>query len=318
MLKPYFRFFLEAFNDLGKWKVHLAFLAWAGILLYLNFGLDLEKSVFQSIKTNHYGRWANFSYYFSIQFFPFLLCPGLLYLKNHQKNLGPVLVLAFIGSLVLAFDRSFILHYSWAREYTYPLSRFLGQCLEELKSWIIMVLPLGLIWLGMKSWKKDGFLGVRIKNVNLKLYWILLAGMLPLVFFASFSSGFQSAYPRFNDSLIQQVSQAYQINSVWPILTYEILYLADFFTVELFFRGFLILGISHFIGPQVIMPMAASYCALHFGKPFGEALSSVFGGYILGVLAYYTRNIWGGVFIHMGIAGLMEIFAFFQILIQKD
>jgi hypothetical protein len=54
------------------------------------------------------------------------------------------------------------------------------------------------------------------------------------------------------------------------------------------------------------------YCTLHFGKPMGEAVSSVFGGYILGVVAYETRSIWGGVIVHIGIAWMMEIIAFAQ------
>ncbi len=35
------------------------------------------------------------------------------------------------------------------------------------------------------------------------------------------------------------------------------------------------------------------YVALHYGKPAGETISSFFGGYILGVLAYQSKNIWG-------------------------
>jgi hypothetical protein len=58
--------------------------------------------------------------------------------------------------------------------------------------------------------------------------------------------------------------------------------------------------------------MAAAYAVLHFGKPMGEAISSVFGGYILGIIALYGRNIWGGVFIHGGIAFLMEVLAFLR------
>jgi membrane protease YdiL (CAAX protease family) len=82
--------------------------------------------------------------------------------------------------------------------------------------------------------------------------------------------------------------------------------------VELFFRGFLVIGMVSMIGKKAILPMAVLYCFVHFGKPFGEALSSFFGGYILGVLAYYTRNVFGGLIVHLGIAYLMEILAFGQ------
>ncbi len=66
------------------------------------------------------------------------------------------------------------------------------------------------------------------------------------------------------------------------------------------------------MGKNVILPMAATYAVLHFGKPIGETISSIFGGYILGVIALYSRNIWGGVFIHGGTAFFMEAFAFLK------
>jgi hypothetical protein len=53
--------------------------------------------------------------------------------------------------------------------------------------------------------------------------------------------------------------------------------------------------------------MAVFYCAIHFGKPMAECISSFFGGIILGVITYNTRTIWGGVIVHLGIAWLMEI-----------
>jgi hypothetical protein len=58
--------------------------------------------------------------------------------------------------------------------------------------------------------------------------------------------------------------------------------------------------------------MIATYCFLHFGKPISESISSVFGGYILGLIALNSRNIWGGVFIHVGVAWLMEFFGWWQ------
>lgn len=56
--------------------------------------------------------------------------------------------------------------------------------------------------------------------------------------------------------------------------------------------------------------MIATYVALHFGKPWGEAIGAIFMGYVLGAIAYKGKNIWGGFYFHMGIAFLMEAFAF--------
>jgi membrane protease YdiL (CAAX protease family) len=47
----------------------------------------------------------------------------------------------------------------------------------------------------------------------------------------------------------------------------------------------------------------------HFGKPLIETLSSFFGGYMLGVFALYSKNIWGGIILHIGTALFMELLA---------
>ena len=62
------------------------------------------------------------------------------------------------------------------------------------------------------------------------------------------------------------------------------------------------------------MPTACLYFFVHINKPELEALSSFFGGTILGVVAYYSKSILGGIVIHVGIALLMEYFAYLQTL----
>ena len=58
--------------------------------------------------------------------------------------------------------------------------------------------------------------------------------------------------------------------------------------------------------------MVVCYASLHFGKPLGETIGSIFGGYILGVLALQTRSIWGGIIVHVGVAWLMDLAALLQ------
>ena len=73
---------------------------------------------------------------------------------------------------------------------------------------------------------------------------------------------------------------------------------------------FLIFAFLRTLGGYAVLPMIATYAVLHFGKPLTEAVSSVFGGYLLGILSYNTRSVWGGIMIHMGIAWLMELFGY--------
>jgi hypothetical protein len=72
----------------------------------------------------------------------------------------------------------------------------------------------------------------------------------------------------------------------------------------------MVIGLMQLLGRSVVLPMAVFYCSLHFGKPLAEAISSLFGGYVLGALAFQTRAIWGGVIVHMGLAWMMELSAF--------
>ena len=58
--------------------------------------------------------------------------------------------------------------------------------------------------------------------------------------------------------------------------------------------------------------MASFYMAIHFSKPLGETASSLFGGLILGVISYHSKSIYGGLFVHIGIAWCMELIGFLK------
>ena len=75
---------------------------------------------------------------------------------------------------------------------------------------------------------------------------------------------------------------------------------------EFFFRGFLILSLFRICGAKCIIPAACFYCAIHLGKPAGEAISSFWGGLVLGIISYNTKSIWGGLIVHLGMAWFME------------
>jgi membrane protease YdiL (CAAX protease family) len=53
--------------------------------------------------------------------------------------------------------------------------------------------------------------------------------------------------------------------------------------------------------------MVVAYALIHFEKPLVEALSSIVGGLVLGIISYRTKSIYGGVILHLGIAFTMEI-----------
>lgn len=150
----------------------------------------------------------------------------------------------------------------------------------------------------------EPFYGIRTKGIDWKPYLFMLLIMLPLVTLAATQKDFLSVYPKLQS--VQNIPGIEKL-SCWHKLLYELSYGTDFITIELFFRGFLVLAFVKWAGKDAILPMACFYCTIHFGKPLGECISSYFGGIILGVVVYNTRSVWGGLLVHLGIAWLMEL-----------
>ncbi|MDB9883120.1 CPBP family intramembrane metalloprotease [Bacteroidia bacterium] len=151
------------------------------------------------------------------------------------------------------------------------------------------------------------FYGFTKKNFDTKPYFVMLLIMVPLIALASTQPDFLESYPR-----VQKFSSLDFANSAhWKhFALYEFLYGLDFFSIEFFFRGFMILAFVGIVGPRAIIPMAYIYVVIHWNKPMGELISSFFGGSLLGIVAYYSRSILGGIIAHVGIAWMMEIGAF--------
>ena len=166
---------------------------------------------------------------------------------------------------------------------------------------VVISLLLFIIWKLAKE--KEPFYGTGIKDFDFKPYLIMLLIMVPLVAAASTQPDFLSMYPKLKS--ISFLSD--KNNNGWYKLLYELSYGIDFFSIELFFRGFLILAFTKWLGKDAILPMACFYCTIHFGKPLAECISSYFGGLILGIVIYHTRTLFGGLMVHLGIAWMMEL-----------
>jgi hypothetical protein len=167
---------------------------------------------------------------------------------------------------------------------------------------IIMVSVLGICW--MLFHKKDTFYGLSAKKFNYSPYLIMLLIMMPLIVAASTQADFLSTYPKMK--MILPLPDNAHPGWFYKLL-FQLSYGSDFFSIEIFFRGFLIIGFMKWVGKDAILPMACFYCTIHFGKPLGECISSYFGGLLLGIVSYNTRSIYGGLMVHLGIAWLMEV-----------
>jgi hypothetical protein len=82
--------------------------------------------------------------------------------------------------------------------------------------------------------------------------------------------------------------------------------------VELFFRGFLVLGLKRALGLASVLVMLAPYCMIHYYKPMPEALGSIGAGLLLGLLAWRTGTVVYGWFLHYSVALTMDLLALHQ------
>jgi membrane protease YdiL (CAAX protease family) len=180
----------------------------------------------------------------------------------------------------------------------------------NLQGLIFLFIPVTVYWFWADR-REQALYGFKTKDVLLKPYFILLLLMLPLLIGAATQPDFLTIYPRVFKLDLPADSPYKLVLSVF----YELVYATDFVTTEFFFRGFLILAFARYAGPQAILPMCVFYVTIHFGKPLGETISSFFGGWILGILAYETRSIYGGIIVHLGIALMMELVAYIAHLI---
>jgi hypothetical protein len=146
--------------------------------------------------------------------------------------------------------------------------------------------------------------GLTTRGFNARPYFFLLLLLVPVIVLASTQPDFLRVYPKVKNIAFLNG----HAHLVWPWrLLYEFYYGLDFLSIELFFRGLLVIGLARYAGATAILPMAVFYCTIHFGKPLGECITSFFGGLILGVLAMRTRSILGGLMVHLGLAWMMEV-----------
>ena len=64
----------------------------------------------------------------------------------------------------------------------------------------------------------------------------------------------------------------------------------DLFGWEFFFRGWILFTYSRKFGPEALWLQAVPFALAHMGKPEVETLSTIFGGFAFGWVAYQTKS----------------------------
>ncbi len=209
-------------------------------------------------------------------------------------------ILLFAAPLIFTYRIRFNFHESFIKEWaTHDLKYVMATVNYALRA-LILMLPVVFIWF-IKDRIHTGLYGFKSQK-NYSVYWLMLACMLPVIIIAANNAGFLAAYPKAG-----KAAGLERTDSLLKFIWFELVYALDFLSIEFFFRGFLIIAFIKYGGAKAIIPAASFYCCIHLGKPMPEAISSFFGGMLLGIISYNTLSIWGGLLIHIGIAWFMEL-----------
>jgi hypothetical protein len=301
-MKAIIGYIRQYFYETNKWIFGFAAILTA-TLIYFNYHFGIDQSI--GDRANFWFRFSARSCIFFIAFaLPYVgyaLVPG----KNYFRQPRFIMLLC-IAPLIFSLKV--------AMEIDFSFSQNLGDdnFWNHVVYWPLLLLItasiLFVIWRLFD--KQQPFYGLRTRNINWRPYLIMLLIMLPLIAAASTQPDFQAMYPKLKSITDVADPGAFPW---WRKALFELSYGSDFITIELFFRGFLILAFIKWAGKDAILPMACFYCTIHFGKPLGECISSFFGGIILGIVVYHTRSILGGLMVHLGIAWLMEIAGYYPL-----
>jgi membrane protease YdiL (CAAX protease family) len=173
--------------------------------------------------------------------------------------------------------------------------------------WWAFARVFGYVAVPMVLWKiifpKDSLLdmGLRARGLlsHAWIYLLCLVVVVPLVLIVATSPDFGAYYPFYKHCSRSWVD----------FLTWEAMYIAQFFALEIFFRGFWLSGLRRTLGSGAIFAMCVPYCMIHYGKPYLEAAGAVVAGVALGSLAMRTKSIYSGFLVHVSVALTMDLTA---------
>ena len=267
------------------------------LMIWINFHYKVDDFI-----SNSQSKAAHFYYRYFIFLAAFAL-PWCFYYFFERKNYFKytlLSILIFIAPAIFSWKMAMDTGFRICEDFL--CNEYWNQIIYWPARLIVLTGILFVLWISF--YRNESFFGLTTKNFKWKPYLLLLLMMVPLIVAASTQKDFLSVYPKMQivSGYLETVS-----NSWFYKFLFELSYGSDFISIELFFRGFLVLAFVKFAGKDAILPMACFYCTIHFGKPLGECISSYFGGIFLGIVVYHTRSIYGGLVVHLGIAWLMEL-----------
>jgi membrane protease YdiL (CAAX protease family) len=181
---------------------------------------------------------------------------------------------------------------------------FYGYC------WWVGARVVGYVFIPLPLWKllfpRDSLLdmGLRVRGFfsHLWIYGVCLAVVLPTMALVASQPDFGTYYPFYKNSS----------RSWYDLILWETIYFAQFFGLEVFFRGWILGALRRTMGVGAIVAMTVPYCMIHYGKPYLEAHAAIVAGIVLGSLAMRTRSVYAGFLVHITVAGGMDLLALWR------
>ncbi|MEO0126991.1 MAG: CPBP family intramembrane glutamic endopeptidase [candidate division WOR-3 bacterium] len=142
--------------------------------------------------------------------------------------------------------------------------------------------------------------GIRIGDYKVwaKDILLILCIMIPIVLIAFKFTNFKSVYPLSHTAR----------RGINNLLIYEFVHLCYMFGWELFFRGFMLFGLSKKIDHRLaILIQTIPFALLHYRKPPLEAYGSIIAGIFLGIIAIRGKSFLPCAILHFSVALIADI-----------
>ena len=138
---------------------------------------------------------------------------------------------------------------------------------------LYLIVPLGIIIFAQRKHPREYGFTFGDWKAGLTLTGIVIAIGAPILWLAS----------RVDPSIQKYYGD--QLTMGLPILSF-----LDLIGCEFFFRGWILFGYARVFGDNALWLQAVPFALAHLGKPELETLSTIFGGFLFGLVALRTRS----------------------------
>ena len=150
---------------------------------------------------------------------------------------------------------------------------------------LYMIIPMAMIVIGFRKPLKEYGFTFGDWKAGLLITAIAILLMAPVIWLVARSDPSMRSY------------YSSQANRALPLMTF-----LDLIGWEFFFRGFILFGYEREFGTHALWLQAVPFALAHITKPAVETLSTIFGGFAFGWVAWRTRSFVYPFLIHWFIA----------------